>query len=254
MAESKFACKIFHFLSRASLRLRRTLHTPLERFILIFYKHMKQTFKLAILGGSGKSGKYLVNALINQNIPIKLLLRTPETFTIMNTSIEVVKGDARQYESIRSVVEGCQAVISTLGQPRGESSIFSQATRNVIKAMKEFNLNRYIVTTGLNVDTPSDRKSEEVRMATEWMKANYPKTTLDKQVEYDVLSESRVDWTLVRLPLIRLTDERSEILTSLEDCPGNQISSADLAAFLIDQLSNSVFVRKAPFIANVRKE
>lgn len=214
---------------------------------------MIQSFKLAILGGSGKAGKYLVNALINQNFSMKLLLRTPETFEITDTRIEIVKGDARQYESIRSVVEGCQAVVSTLGQPRGEPAIFSSATQNIVRAMTEFNLNRYIVITGLNVDTPFDRKSEKVRMATEWMKANYPETTRDKQVEYDFLCKSNIDWTLVRLPLIRLTDNQSKTLTSLEDCPGDQISSTDLAAFLIEQLSNTAFVRKAPFIANINE-
>lgn len=215
---------------------------------------MKQTFKLAILGGSGKAGTYLVKTLIKQNYSIKLLLRTPETFKITGPSTEVVKGDARHYESIRSVVKGCQAVISTLGQPRGETSIFSQATRNVIDAMNEFNIKRYIVTTGLNVNTPFDKKSEKVRMATEWMEANYPKTTLDKQVEYEVLSQSDIDWTLVRLPLIQLTDDRSKIYPSLEDCLGDQISSSDLADFLIDQLSDTTFVRKAPFIANIQTE
>ena len=210
---------------------------------------MKQ-IKLAILGGTGKSGKYLVNELLGKGFHFKLLLRSPESFQLKSSFIEVVKGDARNYESVLSLVNGCDAVISTLGQPRGETSIFSQATRNVIRAMSQDKINRYVVITGLNVNTPSDKKGPKTKMATEWMKSNYPKTTLDKQVEFDILSKSDINWTLVRLPLIELTDEKRKVIISLEDCPGDKISATDLAYFLIDQLSSDTYIRKSPFIAN----
>jgi putative NADH-flavin reductase len=212
---------------------------------------MKHHFKLAIIGGNGKSGKYLVKQLLAQGFSFKLLLRNPENFQLSSPLVEIVKGDVRNYEDVHTLLEGCHEVISTLGQPRGESSIFSQATGNVFRAMAQHNVNRYILTTGLNVDTPLDRKGPKTKTATDWMKANYTETTLDKQVEFDLLSKSNVNWTLVRLPLIDLTDDRREVIASLEDCPGDKISSTDLACFLIDQLSSDKYSRKAPFIANL---
>lgn len=210
---------------------------------------MQNNLKLAVIGGTGKSGKYLVRNLLNQGYHFKLLLRNPQDYDIVSPQIEIVNGDAREYESIRLLLEGCGAVISTLGQPRGETSIFSQATRNVIRAMTELNIKRYILITGLNVDSPSDKKGTKSKMATDWMKANYPETTLDKQVEFDVLSNSNIDWTLVRLPLIEQTEERGKLAVSLEDCPGDKVSATDLAFFLIDLLSGDKYVRAAPFIA-----
>ena len=212
---------------------------------------MKQYSKLAILGGTGKSGRYLVRQLLDQGFSLKLLLRNPENLQVKDPLIEVVQGDARDYGSVESLLKGGHAVISMLGQPKGERTIFSQATRNVIRAMDHFNIERYILTTGLNVDTPSDKKGNKTKMATDWMRANYPETTNDKQVEFEVLSESDVNWTLVRLPLIEQTDERSKVLVSLEDCPGDRISATDLAFFVMGQLTDQEYVRKAPFIANV---
>ncbi len=208
--------------------------------------------KVAVIGGTGKSGKYLVEQLLSQCIHFKILIRNPEKFEINNPLIEIVKGDAGDYESVRFLVEGCQAVISTLGlgQPASETSIFTKATKNVIRAMNECNIKRYISTTGLNVDTPFDKKSLQTKFATDWMKTNYPETTIDKQTEYTLLSESNVNWTLVRLPLIEQTDVESEIKVSLEDCPGNKISATSLANFLIGQLSDNAFVNKSPFIVN----
>jgi len=214
---------------------------------------MNTIIKIAVIGGTGKSGKYVVKQLIEKGFQTKMLVRNPENFQVNNSFVEVVKGDAIKYSSIETLLESCQAVISTLGMgiPASNPTIFSQATTNVIKAMKEHHIQRYIVTTGLNVDTPYDSKSQKTLFATDWMKKTYPVSTANKQSEFDILSNSDVDWTLVRLPLIEQTDEKRQMVTNLQDCPGDKISATDLASFLIEQLFTDKFVRKSPFIANV---
>ena len=207
--------------------------------------------KIAVLGSTGKSGKYLVRQALDQSFLLKVLLRNPDNLQVSNQNIEIIKGDARDYRSVHSLVQGCQAVISTLGQPKNEPPIFSQATTHVLRALKECKIQRYILVTGLNVDTPFDEKSVKTKFATDWMKTNFPATTSDKQLEYEILSASEVEWTLVRLPLIELTDERKEMRTSLKDCPGEKISATDLAHFVIRHLSDERYCRKSPFIANV---
>ncbi len=211
---------------------------------------MKKYNKIAVIGGAGKSGRYLVNELLNQGFNIRLLLRHPEKLQLQNPLIEPVKGDARDYKAIKDLLDGCDAVLSTLGQPKGEPSIFSAATNNVLRAMGELNINRYILTTGLNVDTPTDKKGPKTKFATDWMKTNYPETTFDKQTEYEVLTGSTINWTLIRLPLIELSEKQGKVLCSLEDCLGEKIRAADLARFLIEQLSDTSFNRRAPFISN----
>ncbi len=211
---------------------------------------MKPFQKIAIIGGTGKSGKYLVEYLLDQGFQVKLLLRNPANFKIKNPLAEVVAGDARGYESVKALLKDCDAVISTLGQPKGEPSIFSQATDNVIRAMEHWKIDRYVVTTGLQVDTPNDNKGEYARAATDWMKTNYPETTSDKQLEYGLLSDSSINWTLVRLPLIELTGQRKPTLASLEDCLGRSISSTDLAHFLTECLPNPLYFKKSPFLSN----
>ncbi|MEK6481341.1 NAD(P)H-binding protein [Catalinimonas sp. 4WD22] len=211
---------------------------------------MKHDIKIAILGGSGKSGKYLVRQLLAQGYSCKLLLRNPENFTIKSPWVETIRGDARNEQDIFSLIKDCKAVISTLGQPKGEAPIFSKTTQNIIQAMQNIGAKRYILTAGLNVDTPEDKKSEKTQMATAWMQANFPEISADRQAEFRLLSESKLDWTMVRLPMIEQTEGRSKVLVSLDDCPGEKISTTNLAHFLIEQLSDDGFVRKAPFIAN----
>jgi putative NADH-flavin reductase len=213
---------------------------------------MQQKIKVAVIGGTGKAGKYLVQQLINQDFHLKMLVRNPDHFQAYSSNIEVVHGEVTDLNAIRSLLKDCDAVISTLGMgiPNSAPDIFSQSTKNVLQVMEEYSLTRYIVITGLNVDTSSDNKSAKTKAATDWMKTNYPKSTLDKQFEYSLLSESDREWTLVRVPMIIQTDESGKITQSLEDCPGEKISATDLALFLIQQLTDKKYIQKAPFIAN----
>lgn len=214
---------------------------------------MKQTQKIAVIGGKGKSGKYLIKQLLNQGFHIKILVRNPEKLLIQNSFVEVIIGDVEDYEVIKTLIEGCHALISALGMgiPPSEPNIFSLATKNIIRAMNECHVRRYIALTGLNVDAPFDKKCLKTKAATDWMYANYPKSTADRQLEYRLLSESIIDWTLVRLPLIELTDRIYKTKISIEDCPGEKVSSSDLAKFLIAQVTDNSYIKKAPFIANV---
>ncbi len=214
---------------------------------------MNQNIKVAVIGGTGKSGKYLVKELLHRGFQIKIFLRNPAHFQSDSSLVEVVNGNVTDASSIDSLLQGCQAVISTLGlgTPPSEPTIFSQSTAHVLEAMKKHAIGRYILTTGLNVDTPFDQKSPKTAFATEWMKQNYPISTTNKQLEYEFLVHSEVDWTLVRLPMIEQTDQRGQVKVSLEDCEGDKISATDLADFLILQLTDTRFIRKAPFIATV---
>jgi len=211
---------------------------------------MKPIHTVAVIGGTGKAGKYLVKQLLLQNFHIKLLHRKPESLTLNNPLIQIIKGDAREYDAINSLLNGCDAVLSCLSQPVGEPTIFSDATRNILKAMAAHNISRYITTAGLNVDTPSDQKSAQTQFGTNWMYEHFPATTKDRQVEYQLLADSNTDWTMVRLPLIAQTDDISEVIVSITDCPGSNISATSLALFMIAQLTGNEFVKQAPFIAD----
>jgi putative NADH-flavin reductase len=220
-------------------------------YILLQREQMILPKKVAVIGGTGKAGKYLVKQLIAQGYPIKFLHRKPETLQMTHPLIEIIKGDARDANTIHTLLQGCDAVISCLSQPVGETPVFTDATENILRAMQANSIIRYMVIAGLNVDAPTDNKSLQTQAGTNWMKANYPLTTANRQLEYELLANSSIEWTMVRLPLIIQTDDTATVTINLSDCPGNSISATDLAIFLVGQLENKTYIRKAPFIANV---
>ncbi|AOC94888.1 NmrA-like family protein [Flavobacterium anhuiense] len=212
---------------------------------------MKDISKVAVLGGGGRTGKYLVKQLLKNGFSIKLLLRNPDNFTIQNSKIEIIKGDALSEESVSLLLGDCQAVINTIGQRMGEPMVASGATKNVLNAMDAYGIQRYLLLAGLNIDTPFDKKSLKTIMATDWMKTNFPEIQKDRQFTYDLLSSSKIDWTQVRVPLIVFSDESNEISVNLEDCLGDKITALDISKFLVKEMVESNYIRQSPFISAI---
>lgn len=211
---------------------------------------MNQFHKIAILGGSGKAGTYLVQEALQQGYSCKLLLRHPEKWMLNHPLIEIIKGDVRNKQEVLDWLQECQAIISTLGQPKGQEPIFSQACSYILQGMQALDIRRYILTAGLNVEMSGDQKSERTQMATEWMQSHFPDICEDRQKELELLTQSKVDWTLVRLPMIIPAEELQSIKVNLHDCPGENVSTRSLALFLLSQLADDSYIRKAPFIAH----
>ncbi len=211
---------------------------------------MNQNTKIAILGGGGRTGKFLVSHLLQQGYYLKLLLRHPENFTLESSQIEIIAGDAVHLSAIYSLLQDCDAVISTLGQRPGEPMVASQATAHILAAMAHCHIKRYIAVAGLNVDTPSDQKSPQTIQATDWMKTNFPLIHADRQKAYSILAASPLDWTLVRVPFIQFTEANGKIAVDLTDCPGTEINAGDIATFLTEQLLDNTYFQQSPFIAN----
>lgn len=210
---------------------------------------MNKNVTIAVLGGTGKAGTYLIKQLVAEGFKIRVLTRNPEKIE-ENIFVEKVIGNATDYKSVYALINGCNVVISTLGQTKGEDPVFSVAANNIVKVMETLQLKRYIVLTGLTLDTQFDNKGFQTMMKSMVMKLLFRKIITDKQNEYKILKSSNLNWTIVRVPFIELTNSQRAIQTSLTDCKGSSISSTDLAKFLIDQINDERFVREAPFIWN----
>lgn len=208
---------------------------------------MKTT--IAVIGGTGKAGQYLVNQLLLQGFHLRLLLRNPDKYHLHHPAIQLIKGDVLDPMALSQLIPGCDAVISTLGS--GHPPIFSSATHGIINTMQAYGLQRYIVITGLSIDVPGDDKSEWCRQASTYMRNSFPDIIADKQREHELLTQSTLDWTLVRIPLLEQTTSTGAYQANLHDCPAPQVSASDLAFFLVSQLTDNTYIRKAPFVASV---
>ena len=211
---------------------------------------MESTNKIAILGANGKAGKYLVNEALKKGYEVKILTRNSNNMTITNESIEPIIGDARNFSSIRELLKGCQVVVNAVGQPKNEPYIFSAVTKHVLEAMKEFEIKRYILISGGSLNVTGDQKGMVNKIGATLFKLFLPKMMQDKYKELQIIQNSEVDWTIVRLPFVIEGNGIGSIKESLVDMPGIKIQNGDIAPFVIKQINSDRYVGKCPFISN----
>ncbi|GAB2558683.1 NAD(P)-dependent oxidoreductase [Spirosoma areae] len=206
---------------------------------------------IAILGGAGKAGRPLVEEALNSGYSVRLLLRHPDQVNLAHERLAILRGDAREIDHLRALLPGCRALLSTLGNPREAGvPILSAVTKNILTVMPEAGIRRYVTVTSLYT-TGNQQQHLPTRQAADYMQQFFPQFMADRQLEYKLLSESNLDWTYVRLPYLVEEPATGFVDTNLDHLPGQQITVTDLARFLLAQLDDSRYYRKAPFVANV---
>lgn len=110
-----------------------------------------------VTGAAGHVGSNLVRKLLNDGIPIRVLLRHEDNNEgLENLDVECRYGDIRDLKATRDAMEGCQGVyhvaakISTIdGNREHRREVFETnvlGTRNVLRAARETEAGRVVVT------------------------------------------------------------------------------------------------------------
>lgn len=211
---------------------------------------MVQNKRIAVVGGNGKAGRFVVQKALEKGYAVRMLVRNPQRVTVSDERVEVTKGNAEDISSIQALLEGCDAVINTLGQPNKATPIYSKVTSHILATMKELGIQRYITVTGGSLNAPGDRKSLINKIGAWLFRRLYTDMIADKEKELRILLKSDADWTLVRLPFVIEKPAVGKIKVNLHDMPGMKMTNLDIANFLVNQISDTKYIRKYPFISN----
>ncbi|MBE9539771.1 MAG: NAD(P)H-binding protein [Proteobacteria bacterium] len=222
----------------------------------------KKEITIALLGATGMVGGFILNEALSRGYDIRALARTPQKLAAFEQKITVVKGDARDFSAINTLLQGSQVVISTLGPVKADGNaaimLSTTATANIVQLMPAHNIERYIVVSGAAVRTPSDKRKLTGWLLRQGASITLNETLKDKQAEYQLLAGSPLAWTLVRCPLIDPEPVAQEASAgpaplyqaSLETPSSFRLRAGDLARFIVDQIDSGEYLRQAPFLSS----
>ncbi|OPA79058.1 NADH-flavin reductase [Paenibacillus selenitireducens] len=210
---------------------------------------MLQTRKIAIIGGTGRVGKYIAKRAVENGYHVRMLVRNPDNMIFRDHRIEIIQGDVLDVISLRTVLKSCDIVMNTFGQPAKAEPVYSQVTEQILNIMDEFDICRYIGVTGGSLNVTGDQKSIKNKIGARLFALFFSKMIIDKRRELKILEKSQVDWTLVRLPFVMEGKEKGKIKENELDMPGNFITNNDIASFLIRQIDDKKYLRKTPLIS-----
>src|ERR1044071_2654020 len=83
-------------------------------------------------------GAHAMRRALEAGHHVRVLARDPTKLTAKHDRLEVIKGDATKVEDCATLVDGCDAVIGTLGPPDlGVTTVRQDAAKAVVAAMKD---------------------------------------------------------------------------------------------------------------------
>ena len=109
--------------------------------------------KVLVAGGTGGCGRLVVRRLSDLGIATQVLTRDARRAASLGP-VEVVEGNALSPEDCRRAIEGCQAVICTLGDrwvPADARIVDGDGVINLAKAAEEAGARRFILVSSVGV-------------------------------------------------------------------------------------------------------
>lgn len=204
--------------------------------------------QVTVFGASGKVGRLVVQRLLNDGHQVVLFVHQTASFEATD-QVKIIKGDIHNAALVASTVTGSQAVISTLGSWHTPSKdILSAAMRFAIPAMQKLGVRRIITLTGSGAWAPSDDISLGNKVAHAVFNVVAKDIIRDAETHLKLLSDSGLDWTTIRAPIMKNGSKDSYSLN--ERIPGAvaTINRKAVAKAIADQLTDTAFIAKAPHI------
>lgn len=205
--------------------------------------------RILIIGGTRGTGREVVKQALERGHDVVALARKPSKIKTTHERLRIVQGDVMEPASVEAAVQGCDAVLCTLGHRRwiGPSNTLSEGTRNVVRAMEKHGVKRLVVVTSLGVGNSTGRLGLLYTLFT--IPFILPFYWYDKGLQERIVRESSLDWVIARPG--QLTFGRKRGVYKHGPRVGNylwsvSISRADVADFMLNQLGDTPYLRQAP--------
>lgn len=207
--------------------------------------------RLAVLGAAGRTGKLIVEQALGHGDDV-IALQHERRLGIEHPRLTIVDGDARDFDAVRALVEGGDAVATALGRSSGAPrDLLESSAATLVHAMAEADVSRVAAVSAAGAFARTDRRLSlrfRALIATS-LRASYD----DLEAMERRFMASGLDWTIVRpygLSDGELTG-RYRISPDGALLPkASRVSRADVAAFVLKALSTGAFARKAVSLAD----
>jgi putative NADH-flavin reductase len=208
---------------------------------------------LAVFGSTGLTGRELVKQALDAGHHIAAFARSPAKLDIKNERLTVVQGELDNIAAIERTVRGADAVISILG-PTGEvkGAPLSTGTKNILAAMDKFGVRRIILVGTASVSDPLDLPDFKFKLLIAVIRTLLPGAYAEIIRIADAARSTGHDWTIVRAPLLTNRPKTGKLRIGYygQGRIGLFLSRADMAAFMLEQVTDARYIRKAPAISN----
>jgi putative NADH-flavin reductase len=206
--------------------------------------------KILIYGATGSTGQELVKRALALGHHVTAFVRNPQKLDIHSSNLTIVRGELDDQQLITQTTEGQDAVLSALGS----SSMFKYdkavvtGVKTIVNAMERKKVGRFIYLSFAGVSESRNKAGFVIKYIAPMLLS----TEIARHEDAEkAIKKSTLNWTIVRPPT--LTNGRPAVHFRAGENIYKRgligsISRADVADFMIRQLTDESFVRKKPLI------
>ena len=204
--------------------------------------------KILVLGATGGTGRLIVRDALAKGHSVVALVRSKASADL--PGVDMIEGDARDEGTLTRALGGCDAVISALGTGIGfrKVDLLAVATRVLVTAMTRNGVCRLMCISALGVGDSRghggfvfDRLFQPLLLSRAYK---------DKDCQEAAIRASSLDWVIVRPAMLTNDPARGSVraVTDLTAVNGGKIARADVARFVVEQLTTDSWLRRTPVL------
>lgn len=212
----------------------------------------ERALKVLIIGATGGTGRQLVTQALERGYEVTALARNPAALDIQHQRLRVVRGNVLDRTSADEIMRDQEAVVCALGHKHffGPTRTLSDGTRNLLHAMEVRGVRRLVCETALGIGDSAGRMGVYYTFLVLPVILSF--YFWDKTRQERLIAASHVDWIIVRPAALTNGARRGAYrhgrhIGSL--LWTQRISRADVANFMLNQLTDDAYLRSAPGIA-----
>lgn len=195
--------------------------------------------KIIVFGASGGTGRLVAQQALQEGHHVTVIVRDPDSFTILNDRLAIVKGDVFQPHTFEKSIAGKDAVISCLGiQKREPTTVYSEGVANIIRAMEMHAVKRIVcLSAGAAIVPPKGSFMTRLFIKNILQKL-FSHLYSDMLMMEKILKLTDLNYTIVRAPWLRDAKHTRNYRTAINEHLSNptKISRADLADYIVNHL------------------
>lgn len=202
--------------------------------------------RIIIFGATGSIGRELVRQALEQGHTVTAFSRHPEALQAAYPSVQVYAGDVLNYPTVEQATGGHDAVLCALGAGR-KGTVRAEGTRHIIQAMEREGINRLICQTTLGAGDSHGN----LNVIWKYLMFGFllKEAMRDHELQEQYIRQSSLDWTIVRPAAFTdgpLTGQYRHGFGADAQGLKLKISRADVAAFMLAQLTTPTYLNKTP--------
>ncbi len=206
---------------------------------------MSAALTIALFGATGRTGRRVLAGALAAGHRVQALARDPSALAEL-PGLTVFAGDVLDPTAVERTITGADAVISCLGNAglQEPGVALSQGTRNIVAAMQRLGVTRILNVAGGGILLTAD--GTMLRSESPTFPPIFRKTSEQHRLAWEALRDSDLEWTTVATPDIPDGEATgtARVLADYMPPGGRSLTTGEVAAFLLSELTARQFVRR----------